>query len=148
MQNNFIQHKTQTEQFKIIPMSITMDYSLSAKAFGLLVKMLMLPPDWNFTEVGLSKLVKDSRDGIRSGLKELEDAGYLIRVRVRDDSGKLRHMEYHIYETPVKQQDKPVSEKPTLEETKPVLENTTLEKSMQVSAHNLITNNLNIYLAE
>lgn len=76
------------------------DKSLSLKAKGLLAYMLSLPDDWIFYETELIKHSKDGRDSIRGGLKELEDKGYLVRERARDDLGKLKGTDWLLYETP------------------------------------------------
>ncbi|NKQ22779.1 hypothetical protein HFD84_23740 [Brevibacillus laterosporus] len=61
--------------------------------------------------IDLIKHAKDGRDSVYSGLKELEHAGYLSRVRERDENGKFLSMEYRIYETP--QTENPDTDKPT-----------------------------------
>jgi hypothetical protein len=38
----------------------------------------------------------DSRDAIRSGLRELEEAGYLTRVQQRGEGGKITSTDYHL----------------------------------------------------
>ena len=76
------------------------DKSLSCKACGLLSKMLSLPEDWDYSTHGLSKICKDGVDSIGSALKELERAGYLARHQIRDSRGRIRDVEYVIYESP------------------------------------------------
>ena len=98
---NTIRKHTSQSGFTIITNSIFMDKSLSLKAKGLLCQLLSLPDSWNFSETGLTKVVSDGRDSIRSAIKELEGAGYLHRERVRE-KGKMGKMIYHIYETPFK----------------------------------------------
>ena len=71
--------------FSIIANEVIRDKNLSNKAKGLLVTMISLPPDWDYTVKGLSYICKDGIDGIKAQLKELEAAGYLIRKRERDD---------------------------------------------------------------
>ena len=100
---------------------------LSYRATGLLTTMLSLPDDWDFTEMGLVALKKESRETIRKTLKELEEHGYLTRIRNRDKKGRLTDTTYDIYETPM-------SKKPMLD--KPMLENYT-----QLNTNNI--NNLN-----
>ena len=73
---------------------------LSLKSKGLLSIMLSLPEDWNYTTRGLSKICKEGTDSIGSALKELEQAGYIVRNRLRDSKGKITDVEYFIYETP------------------------------------------------
>lgn len=85
--------------FTMIPNSISYEYNLSAKAWGLLIKILMLPDDWDFSESGLSKHFKDSRDSIASGLRELEAAGYLYREQ-RRVNGRLGSSDYTVSDVP------------------------------------------------
>ena len=49
---------------------------------------------------GLAAIAKEGKDGILSGLKELEAAGYLERHRYRNERGRLGDSEYVIYEIP------------------------------------------------
>lgn len=57
--------------------------NLSLKAKGLLSQMLSLPDDWDYTLKGLAAINKESVDAIRTAIWELEDAGYVVRTRVR-----------------------------------------------------------------
>lgn len=74
------------------------DKNLSLKAKGLLTLMLSLPPDWDMTLKGLVSLSGDGVDSVRSGILELENAGYLQRSRSRNNLGQLLCTEYTIYE--------------------------------------------------
>ena len=94
---------------------------LSLKAKGLLSQMLSLPEDWDFTLKGLSLINREQIDAIRAAVRELEQAGYIVRSRERDSQGRLRGADYIIYEQP-----QPVPDSPTLEN--PTLDNPTQEK--------------------
>ncbi len=74
------------------------DRNLSLKAKGLLTLILSLPPDWDMTLKGLVSLSGDGVDSVRSGIQELEKAGYLRRSRSRNNLGQLLCTEYTIYE--------------------------------------------------
>lgn len=113
--------------YTTIDNNIFKNKDLSYRATGLLTTMLSLPDNWDFTEMGLVALKKESRETIRKTLKELEECGYLIRTRNRDEKGRLTDTTYDIYETPM-------SKKPMLD--KPMLENYT-----QLNTNNI--NNLN-----
>lgn len=113
--------------YTTIDNNIFKNKELSYRATGLLTTMLSLPDNWDFTEMGLVALKKESRETIRKTLKELEECGYLIRTRNRDEKGRLTDTTYDIYETPM-------SKKPMLD--KPMLENYT-----QLNTNNI--NNLN-----
>ena len=97
---------------------------LSLKAKGLLSQMLSLPEDWDFTLKGLSLINREQIDAIRASVRELEQAGYIVRSRERDGQGRLRGADYLIYEQP-----QPAPDSPTLEN--PMLEKPTQEKPTQ-----------------
>ncbi len=89
------------ERFTAIDNAAVKDDGLSLKALGLLVKLLSFPDDWEFSENGLEKAFeKDGRTSIRSGLKELESAGYLTRKRVRDEKGHIVKVAWIVTEKP------------------------------------------------
>ena len=103
------------------------DRSLSLKAKGLLSLMLSLPEDWDYTMKGLARICKDGIDSISGGIRELESHGYLVRARVRNESGQLGSIEYTILEQPKEpaQTPAPIREKPIREnpiQVKPMLD--------------------------
>ncbi len=100
---------------------------LSLKAKGLLSLMLSLPEDWDYTVKGLAYICKDGIDSINGTIKELEEQGYVLRKRLRNDKGQLTTTEYTILEQP-QSLDTSVSQ-PKREN--PILDNPTLEKPMQ-----------------
>lgn len=75
------------------------DKNLSYKAKGLLSFMLSLPEDWDYSLNGLCAISKESRDGIRSILKELQEHHYVEIEKVRGDKGYFEY-NYLIYEVP------------------------------------------------
>ncbi|MEY8420479.1 DUF6017 domain-containing protein [Oscillospiraceae bacterium 44-5] len=88
---------------------------LSLKAKGLLSQMLSLPEDWDYTLKGLALINREKIDAIRQAIRELEQAGYIVRSRERDERGRLRGADYVIYEQPQTPPtlDLPTSENPT-----------------------------------
>lgn len=76
------------------------DSKISLKAKGLLSIVLSLPDNWDYTIAGLLHFAKDGRDSFRSTLQELEKHGYLVRERVRNESGQLKSNSYTFYENP------------------------------------------------
>ena len=115
------------------------DTSLSLKAKGLLSLMLSLPEGWDYTTKGLACICKDGVDSICSTVKELENAGYVQRRRLRNELGHLTEVEYTILEKPVRPDSTenppkagkaPKRENPVLE--KPVLGNPVLDIPEQV----------------
>lgn len=75
------------------------DKNLSYKAKGLLSFMLSLPEDWDYSLNGLCAISKESRDGIRSILKELQEHHYVEIEKIRGDKGYFEY-NYLIYEVP------------------------------------------------
>ena len=76
------------------------DSSLSLKAKGLLSMMLSLPDEWNYSTRGLAAICKEGVDAIGKALKELEQAGYIVRRQLRGADGRICDTEYTIYEQP------------------------------------------------
>ena len=117
------------------------DRELSCKACGLLSKMLSLPEDWDYTTRGLATICKDGVDSIGTALKELEKRGYLIRNQLRDEKGRIRDMEYVIYETPhlpSPDTTRPDTEKPDMGEPCP-------ENAAQLNTKESITKKSNTH---
>ena len=77
------------------------DKSLSFKAKGLLSFMLSLPEDWDYSLAGLCAISKESKDGVRTILKELQEYHYLVIEKSRNDKGLFEY-NYLIYELPHK----------------------------------------------
>ena len=91
--------------------------SLSLKAKGLLSVMLSLPDEWDYTLRGLAAISKEGVDAIREAIRELEDAGYIVRSRGRNEKGQLSGTEYVIYEHLQQRVDAPVLDNPTQEKS-------------------------------
>lgn len=97
------------------------DKNLSLKAKGLLSLMLSLPENWDYSLSGISNIVKDGVDSVRTAVNELENNNYLIRRQLKDSNGKFLENEYLVYEKPSLENPitgKPVTENPTELNTK------------------------------
>jgi hypothetical protein len=94
-------HKDKENPFVIINKEALNDTNLSWKAKGLLAYLLSLPDDWQIYESEIVKHAKDGIDSTRTAIKELIDAGYIERQRVRDEKGRLKGYEYNVYEAPI-----------------------------------------------
>lgn len=110
-----------TQNFTTIPNEILKNKEISLSAKGLLITMLSLPDNWNYTVEGLTKIVKEGKDKVRSSLSELINSGYVTRERERNKNGTLGGTVYTVYQKPVEpKSDSPKLENPTQEE--PMLE--------------------------
>ena len=98
--NGNIIRKHKNSNFTVVDNEILKNNKLSLKAKGLLVILLSLPDDWEFSVSGLSSLSKDGRDSTRSTLKELENNGYLKMEQTKNDDGMFGKVVYNVYEVP------------------------------------------------
>lgn len=99
------------ENFSVIGNTILQDRNLSLKAKGMASLIFSLGDGWEVSIERLTAFSKDGRDAVRNAVIELEDAGYLVRERVRGNDGLLSDMDYVISDSPASQ--KPACENPT-----------------------------------
>ena len=105
-----------TKDYTVMSNCHLRDTSLTLKAKGLLSMMLSLPDEWNYTTRGLASICKEGVDAIGKTLRELENAGYIVRRQLRNAAGKISDTEYVIYEQPQKPDTtSPDTEKPDTE---------------------------------
>ena len=120
--------------YSTINNTVLRDKRLSLKAKGLLVTMLSLPDDWDYSIEGLSAILKEGRDAIRSAIQELEKFNYVERVQDRSEGGNFNGYVYIIHETPCLEN----TEVPPLTEN-PTTVNPTTENSTQLNTNKLNT---------
>lgn len=80
---------------------ILKNHSLSLRDSGMVVTLLFLPDNWEFTISGLSKIIPDGKSSIRASLTHLEELGYISRTQKRAESGKFGKIAIEIHETPI-----------------------------------------------
>ena len=124
-------HKT--KNFSIISNLHFKEKGMSLKAKGLLSLMLSLPDDWNYSVSGLVKLSKDGKDSVMSALGELEEFGYLERIRTIDSKGRFSGIEYNIFEQ--SQPKKPIADNQQAENEN--VENENAEKPPQLKTNKI-----------
>lgn len=78
--------------FTVVDNTFIRDNNLSLKAKGLMLLMLSLPPEWDYSIAGLSAICQEGKTAIRNCLRELEQNYYLIRERKNNEKG------YFVYE--------------------------------------------------
>lgn len=105
-----------TKNYTVLSNHHFKEKKMSLKAKGLLSLMLSLPDDWNYSVSGLVSLSKDGKDSVMAALGELENFGYLERIRTTNSKGQFSGIEYNIYEEP--QREVPVAAKPNEVEQK------------------------------
>lgn len=88
------------DSFSIIPNTYLRDERVSLKARGLMTTMLYLPDSWDFSVVGLAKLIPDGESSIKTSMKELEQCGYIVKEQIRGSNGKFGRFIYHVIVEP------------------------------------------------
>ena len=135
-----------TKDYTVMANHHLRNIALSLKAKGLLSLMLSLPENWDYTTKGLSCICKDGIDSINATIKELEEHGYVVRRRTRNEKGQLTSIDYTILEQPQlldnselsPKRENPILDKPTL--GNPILEKPKLGEPILVKPHQLNTN--------
>lgn len=112
--------KNTPERFTALSNTIVRDDSLSWKARGIFLYLFSQSDDWDFYETEVANHATDGRNSLRSGLKELEEKGYIQRERVRNEKGQLMSSNWLL-------SDQPMSQKLMLQ--KPMYDNRTLDSS-------------------
>lgn len=93
--------------FTVVHNNFLQDTKLSINARGLLMTMLSMKENWNFSIKGLAGILPDGERKISSTLNELEELGYLIRMR-KYKNGKIVDWEYTFSDEPIINGGKPV----------------------------------------
>ena len=94
-----LRNKTQGN-FTLVNNSILQDKTLSLKERGLLITLISLPDNWDFSIKGLTTILPERKDALNSAINSLIKKGYLKRYRERDESGFFRNTVIEIYECP------------------------------------------------
>ncbi len=98
------------DKFTQIDNNLIRNQNLSLKAKGLLIYMLSLPDDWDYSISGLSATCKEGKSSIRSAIDELITQRYITRSLARGKNGLLDGYEYVAYETPQPSCDYPTTD--------------------------------------
>lgn len=87
------------DNFTVVPNTVLRDQDLSLAAVGLYCFMLSHRADFTISIEYLAGAFSNGKDAVRSKIKELEMAGYLVREKVQDHGGKFIGYNYIISET-------------------------------------------------
>ncbi|EGR4217289.1 hypothetical protein B5717_22735 [Aeromonas hydrophila] len=79
--------RAQGQEFTVLPNPTIRDQRLSLDALGLLVKLISRPPSWEVRPYQLQQECSIGRDKLRRLLAELENTGYLVRIKSRRSDG-------------------------------------------------------------
>lgn len=89
-----------TQGYTIVGQNISMDSRLGMKERGLFLTLLSLPDSWEFSVIGLSKILPDGKAAIQSTVQKLEKLGYLKRVQAKGEKGKFAGYDWEIIPQP------------------------------------------------
>lgn len=103
---SYINKRELEDNFTRLPNEIVNQRNLSFKAKGILWYLLSKPEDWKTYIKEVANNGKDGVKSIRSGIKELIDAGYVVRTTERDN-GVITDWVYYVYDKPVNNVDNP-----------------------------------------
>lgn len=93
-----IRHKKK-QNFTTLDNTVVKDDSLTWKARGIFAYLWALPDDWDFYMNEVAKHSKDGKTALQSGIKELEEHGYLQRKMEHDKDGKMTSMVWELSDT-------------------------------------------------
>lgn len=112
--------KVYQKRFTTVDNAVLNNVNLSWKAKGLFVYLWSQADEWDFYETEVVKHSTDGLSSLKSGLKELEEQGYLKRERQRDDKGHFKENNWILSENPILENhmlDNPILENSTLTNT-------------------------------
>ena len=85
-----IEVRTQQDPYTRIPNAVIRDKNLRLQTRAVLILMLSLPPDWDFSVRGMAAVAGVSKDTMGRILTELKEAGYLRRkAQTRGEAGQF-----------------------------------------------------------
>ncbi len=99
MDDTVIIRRRVRSNFTTLPNDVIRDPRLSWKSLGILVYVLSLPDNFRLRLSHLAKQKASGRDARRSGLLELQVAGYLVIIRERG-RGKFTHTTWAVTDDP------------------------------------------------
>lgn len=94
--------KNVRSNFTMVDNNVVHDKRLSWKSLGLITYILSLPPNYKLMMKGLGSAKKDGMESTRSGIKKLEELGYLVITRKRDQKGRyVKYQNWVVTDTPI-----------------------------------------------
>lgn len=94
-----LKNKTQGNYVNVYK-GIAMDPALSLRDRGMMLTLLSLPDNWDFTTAGLRKILPDGKHSIKSSIDSLQGFGYLSKEQSRGEGGVFGENVIEVYETP------------------------------------------------
>lgn len=92
--------KNKDNPYVMIDKRIIDNDNLSFKAKGILVYLLSRPDGWEVNQADISSRSIDGLGAVKSGIKELKEAGYLRHAGTRTAKGQFATVIWEVYEVP------------------------------------------------
>ncbi|WP_395652669.1 hypothetical protein [Brevundimonas sp.] len=96
-----ITRQKRTDNFTVVNNDVIQNKDLSWAAKGMLVYLLHLPDNWQINVADLSNRSKNGRDGTAGIIKELMTAGYISRVKIKNEKAQFKGYDYTVTDKPV-----------------------------------------------
>jgi uncharacterized phage protein (TIGR02220 family) len=122
------------KDYTTINNTIFKDRNISCKSKGFFATIMSLPDNWDFSINGIDKILLEGKSAIYSCIKELELGGYIKRVVVRNELGRIDRTEYYFFETPENKGFSPHSDFPEVDI--PEVDNPHVENQPQLNTNN------------
>lgn len=92
MERDFIIDKEEdNDSYTVVKNIFIRNKDIRNSSLMLLVKMLSLPPDWDYSFEGLVKICKDGKSAIRNQLNELKVHGFVEINQYRNKKGQIQY---------------------------------------------------------
>jgi hypothetical protein len=137
-----IRRGTHTSNFTVIPNELINDNSMSLEARGMLILLLSKPEGWQISNAGLVAMLASGshpvgRDLVWRMLREVVEAGYMVRSQERLPDGTLGPTDYEVHSIRYGwDADQPCTAKPCTDQpctVKPIQESNVLEPKKELS---------------
>lgn len=109
-----IRRKKIDTNYTVVENDFLRDRELGLTERGLLMTMLSLPDNWDYSAKGLASILPDGKKKTNNSLQRLEKAGYLKRSRIYE-GGKVVDWLYEFCEQPVFKEENLVAPKGEVE---------------------------------
>lgn len=93
--------KKLSEKYTALDNTVAKDNRLHWKTRGIFLYLWSLPSDWEFYVSEVAKHAPDGEEALRTGLKELEQFGYLKRINRTDEAGKIVGLKWILSDVPM-----------------------------------------------
>ena len=96
--SDFINRTPRTEDYYVVPNELSQNRALSFEARGMLIYLMSQFSGWRVNTKDLQQQCGKSK--VYRILSELIKARYIQRAYIRDDKGRIKSVEYYVYDCP------------------------------------------------